>query len=244
MARGLRRFMPAAAPINPDLELLNAEAPSATRAKTDAERVAIAAEELTTGFDLLADLGPAVSIFGSARCPEADPRYAQTRELARRLGEAGFAIITGGGPGMMEAANRGARDAGACSVGLNIDLPFEQKANAYLDLSLQFHYFFTRKVMFIRYACGFVVMPGGYGTLDETFEAFTLIQTEKVDHFPVVLFGESYWGGLRSWIRQTVLKSGYIADNDLRAMLITDDADDVIAQCVDGALLQGFKLNR
>ncbi len=244
MARGLRRFMPAAAPINPDLELLNAEAPSATRAKTDDERVAIAAAELTTGFGLLADLGPAVSIFGSARCLEADPRYAQTRELARRLGEAGFAIITGGGPGMMEAANRGARDAGACSVGLNIDLPFEQKANPYLDLSLQFHYFFTRKMMFIRYACGFVVMPGGYGTLDETFEAFTLIQTEKVDDFPVVLFGESYWGGLRSWIRQTVLKSGYIADNDLRAMLITDDTDDVIAQCVDGALLQGFELNR
>ncbi|MFM9023452.1 MAG: TIGR00730 family Rossman fold protein, partial [Solirubrobacterales bacterium] len=188
--------------------------------------------------------GPAISIFGSARVKEDDPLYEEARAIARRLGEAGFAIITGGGPGLMEAANRGARDAGALSVGLNIDLPYEQHLNPYVDLPLNFHYFYTRKLMFVRFACGFVVMPGGFGTIDEAFEAFTLIQTGKVEDFPVVLFGEAFWGGLRAWVRENLLGRGMIEENDLRAMLITDDVEDVVKECLDGALLQGFVLDR
>ena len=230
--------------MNPDLELLGAQAPASATEKSDADRVALAARELEMGFSALADLGPAISIFGSARVKEDDPLYAQAREVARGLGEAGFAIITGGGPGLMEAANRGAREAGAVSVGLNIDLPYEQALNPYVDLPLKFHYFFTRKMMFVRYACGFVVMPGGFGTVDEAFEAFTLIQTGKVEDFPVVMFGESFWGGLRSWVRGNLLAGGMIVENDLRAMLITDDVGDVVSECLDGALLQGFVLDR
>ncbi|MFM9164718.1 MAG: LOG family protein, partial [Solirubrobacterales bacterium] len=135
-------------------------------------------------------------------------------------------------------------DAGALSVGLNIDLPYEQHLNPYVDLPLNFHYFYTRKLMFVRFACGFVVMPGGFGTIDEAFEAFTLIQTGKVEDFPVVLFGEAFWGGLRAWVRENLLGRGMIEENDLRAMLITDDVEDVVKECLDGALLQGFVLNR
>ena len=226
--------------LNPDREILAAQAPAAERELSDADRVALTASEMAMGFSALGEIGPAISIFGSARTSEDDPLYEQTRAIARRLGEAGFAIITGGGPGLMEAANRGARDAGALSVGLNIDLPYEQELNPYVDLPLNFHYFYTRKLMFVRFACGFVVMPGGFGTIDEAFEAFTLIQTGKVDDFPVVLFGESFWGGLRAWVRENLLARGMIEENDLRAMLITDDAGDVVAQCLDGALLQGF----
>lgn len=226
--------------LNPDREILAAQAPAAERELSDADRVALTASEMAMGFSALGEIGPAISIFGSARTSEDDPLYEQTRAIARRLGEAGFAIITGGGPGLMEAANRGARDAGALSVGLNIDLPYEQHLNPYVDLPLNFHYFYTRKLMFVRFACGFVVMPGGFGTIDEAFEAFTLIQTGKVDDFPVVLFGESFWGGLRAWVRENLLARGMIEENDLRAMLITDDAGDVVAQCLDGALLQGF----
>jgi hypothetical protein len=227
-------------PVTPDEELLGAQAPSVATTRTDAERVDLAAAELAEGFAQLAHIGPAVSVFGSARTPADHPAYAQARRMARMLGEAGFAVITGGGPGIMEAANRGARDAGVVSVGLNIELPFEQKMNPYIDLPLRFHYFFTRKVMFVRYACGFVVMPGGFGTLDETFEALTLIQTEKVEHFPVVLFGGSYWGGLRSWLRESVLGSGNVVTDDVRSVLITDHPSDVLRQVLDGALLQGY----
>ena len=226
--------------INPDRELFGAQAPGAPRERSDADRVALTASELAMGFSALEPIGPAISIFGSARVGEEDPLYGQTRAIARRLGEAGFAIITGGGPGLMEAANRGAQDAGALSVGLNIDLPYEQHLNPYVDLPLNFHYFYTRKLMFVRFACGFVVMPGGFGTIDEAFEAFTLIQTGKVEDFPVVLFGESFWGGLRAWVRENLLGRGMIEENDLRAMLITDDVEDVVGQCLDGALLQGF----
>ena len=228
------------AQVNPDREILGAQAPAAERKLSDADRVALTAGELAMGFSALAQIGPAISIFGSARVSADDPLYEQTRAIARRLGETGFAIITGGGPGLMEAANRGARDAGALSVGLNIDLPYEQELNPYVDLPLNFHYFYTRKLMFVRFACGFVVMPGGFGTIDEAFEAFTLIQTNKVDDFPVVLFGESFWGGLRAWVRENLLARGMIVENDLRAMLITDDPGGVVAQCLDGALLQGF----
>lgn len=232
------------AAINPDRELLGAQSPVVPRERTDADRVALTASEMAMGFSALSQIGPAISIFGSARVKEDDPLYGQTRSVARDLGEAGFAIITGGGPGLMEAANRGAQDAGAMSVGLNIDLPYEQHLNPYVDLPLNFHYFYTRKLMFVRFACGFVVMPGGFGTIDEAFEAFTLIQTGKVDDFPVVLFGESFWGGLRAWARENLLGRGMIVENDLRSMLITDDPDDVVKQCLDGALLQGFEFGR
>jgi uncharacterized protein (TIGR00730 family) len=173
-----------------------------------------------------------VSIFGSARTPPDDPRYAAARALARRLGEAGYAIITGGGPGIMEAANRGARDAGAPSIGLGIELPHEQSLNAYVDLGLTFHYFFTRKVMFVRYASGFVVYPGGFGTLDELFEAATLRQTQKIRYFPIVLADSSYWSGLVDWLRSTVQTAGNVVAADVDSLVLCDSAEDVLA-CVE-----------
>ena len=173
-------------------------------------------------------MGKAVSIFGSARTPESDPEYAQAHEFGRALGEAGFAVITGGGPGIMEAANRGAKDAGATSVGLSIELPFEQEQNRYVDLSLNFHYFFTRKVMFVRYASAFVVFPGGFGTLDELFEAATLRQTGKIRHFPIVLVGTAYWQGLVDWLSGPVLAGGKIAAQDVERLVLTDDLDEVL----------------
>src|SRR5207244_4634432 len=187
------------APATHDEELLGAESPAVIATHSDAERLVRVHDELETGFRMLAGLGKAVSIFGSARTAADDPAYARARRTARLLGEAGFAVITGGGPGIMEAANLGAREAGARSVGLNIELPFEQEMNLYVDLPLRFHYFFTRKLMFVRYACAFVVFPGGFGTLDELFEALTLIQTGKVRHFPVVLVERAYWRGLLDW---------------------------------------------
>src|SRR4029453_5614353 len=162
-------------------------------------------DELRAGFTTLSHIGKAVSIFGSARTPRDHPRYAAARALARRLGEEGFAIITGGGPGIMEAANLGARDAGVPSVGLGIELPHEQGMNEHVDLALNFHYFFTRKVMFVRYASGFVVFPGGFGTMDEMFEAATLRQTEKIRYFPIVLFDSGYWSGLLDWLTNSML---------------------------------------
>ena len=172
-------------PATPDEELLGAERPAVATERTEEERLERIREELVAGYEALGGLGCAVSIFGSARTPRDHPDYALARETARRLGEAGFAVITGGGPGIMEAANRGAKESGVTSVGLNIDLPFEQGANAYQDIALRFHYFFTRKLMFVRFASAFVVFPGGFGTLDELFEALVLIQTGKIRHFPV-----------------------------------------------------------
>jgi uncharacterized protein (TIGR00730 family) len=183
-------------------------------------------------------LGAAVSIFGSARTPRDHPEYALARETAHVLGAAGFAIITGGGPGIMEAANRGARDAGVPSVGLGIDLPGEQGLNQWVDVQLNFHYFFARKVMFVRYASGFVVYPGGFGTLDELFEALTLIQTGKIKHFPVVLVGSEYWSGLLAWMRDTQLPAGAIAQADLDLLQVTDDPDEacrIIKAYIDDA---------
>src|ERR671937_2403540 len=174
-------------PATLDEELLGAEVESIISTQSDAARIQRVRGELAEGFRALARVGAAVSIFGSARTPRDHPEYALARETARTLGEAGFAIITGGGPGIMEAANRGARDAGALSIGLSIDLPFEIGENPYIDLPLQFHYFFVRKVMFVRYASSFVVFPGGFGTIDELFESLTLIQTSKIRDFPVVL---------------------------------------------------------
>ncbi len=215
-------------PTSLDEELLEAETTAIFSELTDAQRVLRIQDELRTGFATLARIGKAVSIFGSARTPPEHPRYAHAREVARRLGEAGFAIITGGGPGIMEAANRGARDAGVPSVGLGIDLPHEQSLNRWVDLPLDFHYFFVRKVMFVRYASGFVVFPGGFGTLDELFEAATLRQTEKIRYFPVVLAGTDFWGGLTDWLGTSVLGEGNIAASDVGSLELVDDADRIV----------------
>ena len=215
-------------PRTPDEELLGAELPTVVTELTDAQRVSRARRELVTGFQRLHGIEPAVSIFGSARTPSDDPEYKLAREVARRLGEDGFAIITGGGPGAMEAANRGARDAGATSVGLNIVLPFEQAPNPYQDISLTFDFFYTRKVMFVRYANAFVVFPGGYGTLDELFEALVLIQTDKIENFPVVLVGSAFWGGLMDWMRERLAGENKISGADLELVRVTDDVDEVV----------------
>jgi uncharacterized protein (TIGR00730 family) len=215
-------------PTSPDQELLEAGNPRIAALLSDAQRMERVRRELAAGFEALASLGPAVSTFGSARTPPDHPEYAQARDVARRIGEASFAVITGGGPGIMEAANRGARDAGVTSVGLNIELPFEQAMNPYVDLPLTFHYFFTRKVMFVRYALGFVVFPGGFGTLDELFEALTLIQTRRVLHFPVVLVGSAYWGGLVEWMRDRLEAQGKVSAGDLDLLSITDDPGEVV----------------
>ncbi len=196
--------------------------------KTDADRIAQMRADLDEGFRALAHVGRAVSVFGSARTAPDDPDYALAREVARTLGAAGFAVITGGGPGIMEAGNRGAQDAGALSIGLNIDLPFEQGMNPYVDLGLEFHYFFTRKVMFVRYASSFVVFPGGFGTLDELFEALTLIQTEKIHEFPVLLVGSRWWGGLVEWMRERMLDEGKISPDDIDRLRVTDDPAEVL----------------
>jgi len=211
-----------------DEELLEAETSAILADLTDAQRLLRIQDELRNGFQALGRIGKAVSIFGSARTPRDDPRYEQARALARRLGEEGFAIITGGGPGIMEAANLGAREAGVPSVGLGIELPHEQGMNEYIDLGLNFHYFFTRKVMFVRYASGFVVFPGGFGTMDELFEAATLRQTEKIRYFPIVLVDSDYWSGLVQWLRDSMLADGYISEPDLEAIAVCDDLDRVL----------------
>lgn len=199
----------------------------------DAWRIFRIMGEFVEGFEEMAHIGPAVSIFGSARTRSNDPMYAKCVETGRLLGEAGFAIVTGGGPGMMEAANKGAREAGATSVGCNIELPFEQFTNKYIDVSIDFRYFFIRKTMFVKYAEAFVIFPGGFGTMDELFEAMTLIQTNKVRHFPVVLFGSDYWGGLVKWMRDTMSAEGKIAPEDLDIMFVTDDPAEACAHIVE-----------
>ena len=195
--------------------------------------------EFVEGFDALATVGPAVSVFGSARTPRSHRNYRSARRLGAGLAKAGYAVITGGGPGIMEAANRGARDAGACSVGLNIELPFEQGPNPYQDIALMFHFFFARKVMFVRYATAFVVFPGGFGTLDELFEALVLIQTRKIREFPVVMVDTEYWGGLIAWMRERLAGEGMVAPQDLDLMRCTDDPHEVVAIVEAGARRQG-----
>jgi uncharacterized protein (TIGR00730 family) len=200
---------------------------------TDPWRVLRIMGEVIEGFDVLADVRRGVSIFGSARTHPDDPDYVAAMEVARLLGEAGFDIITGAGPGVMEAANKGARLAGARSIGCNIELPFEQGANPYVDTAVNFRYFFVRKTMFAKYSDAFIIFPGGYGTLDEAFEALTLIQTGKIHQFPVVFFGKAYWAGLLDWLRETMLTGGKISEADLDLIILTDDpreaADAVIA---------------
>ena len=223
------------APATPDEELLAAESEAVLATRSDADRIEHVTRELEVGFRALSNLGPAVSVFGSARTAPTDPEYELASRTARMLGEAGFAVITGGGPGIMEAANRGAREAGVRSVGLNIELPFEQRTNEYVDLELLFEHFFTRKVMFVRYACAFVVFPGGFGTLDELFEALTLIQTGKIRHFPVVLVGGSYWSGLLDWVRDRLLAEGKLAAADLSLMQVSEDPAEVVEIVAEGA---------
>ncbi len=225
-----------------DEEILGAERPAVASMRSDEERLERVQAELRAGFEALAGLGPAVSLFGSARVREDDPQYELARLVARRLGHAGLAIVTGGGPGLMEAANRGARDAGARSVGLRIELPFEQGMNSYVDLPLHFDYFFTRKLMFVRYASGFVFFPGGFGTMDELYESLTLIQTRRVRNFPVVLVGSAHWGGLMVWIRERLAGEGKVAAEDLELLRVTDDPDEVVATVGAGARDQGLAL--
>jgi uncharacterized protein (TIGR00730 family) len=201
-------------------------------AKGEAWRVFRIMGEFVEGFDELMRLGPAVSIFGSARAKPGDPGYQQCVETARLLGQAGFSIITGGGPGMMEAANAGARAAGTPSVGLNIELPFEQDLNQYADLKIHFRYFFVRKTMFVKYAQAFVIFPGGFGTLDELFESLTLIQTGKIRDFPLVLFGSEYWKGLLEWLKTTVEAEGKISPDDLDLIKVTDSPEEAVEHIV------------
>ncbi|MEV4017021.1 TIGR00730 family Rossman fold protein [Nonomuraea angiospora] len=193
--------------------------------------------EFVEGFGQLAELPPAVTVFGSARTPDGTPEYRQGRALGQALAEAGYAVITGGGPGVMEAANRGASEVdGAMSVGLGIELPFEQRMNDYVDLGIEFRYFFVRKTMFVKYSCGFIALPGGFGTLDELFEALTLVQTHKVTSFPVVLMGSEFWGGLLEWVKGTLLGTGKIAPQDLDLITVTDDVDEAVRIITDADL--------
>jgi uncharacterized protein (TIGR00730 family) len=184
--------------------------------------------EFVEGFDTLAGRQPAVSIFGSARTDPKDPYFHLAVEIAGRLAQAGYPIITGGGPGIMAAANKGAAEANGLSIGLNINLPFEQQPNQYVNLHLDFKYFFVRKVMFIKYAMAFICMPGGFGTLDELFESLTLIQTKRIKPFPIILVGSEYWGGLLDWIKERLLTSGYIDKDDLLIFSLMDDPDEIV----------------
>ncbi|HUL02699.1 MAG TPA: TIGR00730 family Rossman fold protein [Gemmatimonadales bacterium] len=216
-------------PVTEDERLLT-QVPRERRAftKTDSWRVLRIMGEFVEGFDTLSDVYSAVTIFGSARTQPADPYYAKALETARLLAKEGFPIITGGGPGIMEAANRGAQEGNGLSVGCNIELPFEQALNDYVERAINFRYFFVRKTMFVKYSTAFIVFPGGYGTLDELFEALTLIQTGKVRNFPVVLFGAAYWAGLVSWMRDRVAGEGKIATTDLDLFRVTDSPAEVV----------------
>ncbi len=200
---------------------------------TDTWRVFRIMGEFVEGFDELATLTRGVSIFGSARTKPDDPQYKQAEETAAELAREGFAVITGGGPGIMEAANKGAFEAGGLSIGCNIELPFEQNSNPYLTHGLKFKYFFVRKMMFVKYSLGFIIFPGGFGTLDELFEALTLIQTKKIRNFPVVLVGSAYWNGLIDWVRDYAWKEGKVTDVDLKLLHVTDSPAEVVRIIVE-----------
>ena len=214
-------------PTTTDQRLLDSRGPS-DWVHTDPWRVLRIQAEFVEGFGALAEVPRAVTVFGSARTPRDHPEYEQGMRLGAALADNGFAVITGGGPGVMEAANRGCNEAGGFSVGLGIELPFEQGLNDWVDLGINFRYFFARKTMFVKYSQAFVCLPGGFGTLDELFEALTLVQTKKVTKFPVVLLGKSYWQGLYDWIAGPVLESGKIGEKDLALLHITDDVDDAV----------------
>ncbi|MFE3448570.1 TIGR00730 family Rossman fold protein [Nonomuraea sp. NPDC059194] len=210
-----------------DQRLLERQGP-ADWVHMDPWRVLRIQSEFVEGFGQLAELPTAVTVFGSARTPVDSPDYRMGVELGRKLAKAGYAVITGGGPGAMEAGNKGASEAGGVSVGLGIELPFEQRMNDYVDLGIEFRYFFVRKTMFVKYSCGFIALPGGFGTLDELFEALTLVQTQKVTSFPVVLMGTEFWGGLIDWIKGSLLSTGKIAPEDVDLIHVTDDVDEAV----------------
>lgn len=252
MAKPKEKTTPSAPPEQPPIPntVLNAQGPETEDEKlltrgvevpradttTDAWRVLRIMGEFVEGFETLAKIGPAVSIFGSARTAAGDKYYRAAEQTAALLAQEGFAVITGGGPGIMEAANKGAIEAGGQSVGCNIELPFEQGMNAYVDVSVNFRYFFVRKTMFVKYAEAFIIFPGGFGTMDELFEALTLIQTGKVRNFPVVLFGTEYWQGLLIWLRETMLVDGKIKPRDLELLSMTDipeEAVQVVVACYE-----------
>jgi uncharacterized protein (TIGR00730 family) len=227
------------APATADEEIIYAESGVVLSERSDAERLRRVEHELALGFERLSDIGPAVCVFGSARTPPDTPEYQLGLELGRAVGEAGFAVITGGGPGTMEAVNRGARNAGALSIGLNIELPHEQALNPYVDLGIEFHYFFTRKLMFVRYSEAFVVCPGGFGTLDEMFEALTLIQTGKAVDHPVILEGPEFWSGLIAWITTRPLAAGMLTAEDLGQAEVADGVADVMSRLCSGICAAG-----
>lgn len=218
--------------VTTDQRLLDSRGPT-DWVHTDPWRVLKIQAEFVTGFDDLAELGPAISVFGSARTGPEDPMYALGERVGRALVDAGFAVITGGGPGAMEAANKGAKEAGGVSVGLGIELPWELDLNPYVTKALNFHYFFVRKTMFVKYSQGYIVLPGGVGTLDELFEAMTLAQTRKVTTFPIVLMGVQHWTGLVEWMRDTMLADGRIGEKDLDMLTLTDDVDEAVRLMVE-----------
>jgi hypothetical protein len=231
-------------PRTEDEKLLQSPAPGVSFTKTDPWRVMRITSEFVEGFDTLAAIEKGVTVFGSARVSPDDPHYAAAQEVSRILAEAGFAIITGAGPGIMEAANKGARMGGGRSIGCNIELPFEQGANPYLDTLIQFRYFFVRKTMFIKYSVAFIIFPGGFGTLDELFEAVTLIQTGKIYQFPVILFGRHYWAGLLRWLQSRVLAEGKIATGDIDLMVVTDDPAEAASTVIRAYEMQRRKYDR
>jgi uncharacterized protein (TIGR00730 family) len=216
-----------------DAKLLSSPDPYRAFTRSDPWRIMRIQSEFVEGFDVLSGVRKGVAIFGSARVGPEDPQYAAAQETARLLAEAGFAIITGAGPGIMEAANKGARAGNGHSIGCNIELPFEQGANPYVDTLVNFRYFFVLKTMFVKYSNAFIIFPGGYGTLDELFEALTLIQTGKISQFPVILFGRHYWAGLLRWMHTRVAGEGKISPNDLDLMLLTDDPEEAAQAVID-----------
>jgi uncharacterized protein (TIGR00730 family) len=214
-----------------DRRLLDRTHDELAELRAHSERIA---HEFFEGFEAVEEIDrPAVSIFGSARVREGSPAYDQARATARRFGEAGWAVVTGGGPGVMEAANRGCKEGGGLSVGFNIELPHEQAANPYLDISMTFGHFYARKTMFVKAAEGFVVFPGGFGTADELFESLTLIQTGKIRHFPVVLFGRGFWDPLLAWIREQALPLKMVSPDDLELLTVTDDVDEAVERVLE-----------
>jgi uncharacterized protein (TIGR00730 family) len=228
MSREVAKHLDARAARTLDEEIIRSGEPEIISDLSDPERLARIRNEAEEGFRLLGGLGPAVCVFGSARTGESDSEYRLAREVAAGIGSMGYSIITGGGPGTMEAANRGARDSGATSVGLNIELPHEQALNDYVDVGREFHYFFLRKLMFARYSWSFVIFPGGFGTLDETFEILTLMQTGKTRPTPVVLAGTHFWGGLIEWMKPALLDPGRLSQADFDLIRVADDPEEII----------------
>jgi uncharacterized protein (TIGR00730 family) len=230
---------PGRVPSTRDEEIIWADSPAVATTDSEAERLERIRQELAAGFELLSVIDRAVCVWGSARTAPDHPEYELAREVCRRIAELGVAVITGGGPGTMEAANRGAQEGGAPSIGLNIELPHEQSLNPFCDIGMEFHYFFTRKLMFVRYSQAMVVFPGGFGTLDELFEVLTLNQTGKTPDYPVVLAGSDYWAGLLDWVRERLLGEGRISASDYEIAELADDPADIVARACSGIEVGG-----